>query len=1004
MRYRLLFMTLAVFITAGAYCAAVVGRVITVASTNDSGTGTFRQAVSDASTGDTIIFDASLEGATITLESSVRIERNLTVRGGGQTFVPKSEGYPAIFIPNGSDISGGTDGDAEPVTVFSRLRFDGFRNTTERQGRGGAISSGKTGTLKLYSCIFSNNSANDEGMAVSKIWGPNGPSYADRFFAYGCTFYNNGSGDAVLLHEEYPWAAGNIFFTADGSKGIRYDPTVTSQHFVRYNVYNSILVEGNIGETNVKLTEWPLDETFRPVSYDVKILPADLSELPDDYPKTDFYGFEIKPEGYAGAAQLVCFDDEGKVTECVPVDLTGVSLADSEARIFRGYTTVRLIPVFTPSNATTRKVTWSSADETVATVDKDGVVSGVSAGMTTITVTTVDGGFTAEAIITVTEPDPCVFRYDRTGWTAKWASSSHRENGPDCMFDDVYNDSPGWHNAGGCGENKYAETIVIDMQENKDIGKVVFYTTGYQCDALVFLSDTEVEPVHDSATPGGDLYYPVGNWNCPEKAEDITPLYEWYGTGDGMGNAVRTEIEISGERSARYVVIALLNTRGGGAENYGEWYRNISEVEIFRPCTPVEILRWEVGAENVPDVVATLSEDSTILTVSGKGAIKDFSIYDDNVYVGGDAPWVAELIFGGDNGETLIEAIRKPYAEKIETVIVEDGITKVGSAFGYGISNLNSLSLPATIDTIGARAFSNHRLQADTLWLPEGLRCIGDYAFKGLIPTVSSSPEFRSSYEMNAVKSLVLPSTLDSIGEYAFDGLTLLESIYNLSETPQKLSDKSVFGTLDTEKTTLYVPYGKRDSYAMAEVWKEFLSIVELPGVIPAVTLPYDSGERLFVDDTLSFLTGSYPDAHNDGVVAVKFSVDAPETLRISVATGYVAYLFNSESLTEKDLVWMNLRKALPTVDAGTYYLVVDDYPVDKEDALPESSFDVSPEYRLIIEKSITGTGNIGKAVKSIEYFDLLGRTVNGKPKGIVIKRVRYDDETVKTTKEYIKD
>lgn len=56
-----------------------------------------------------------------------------------------------------------------------------------------------------------------------------------------------------------------------------------------------------------------------------------------------------------------------------------------------------------PSNATTKSVLWSSSNTSVATVDKDGVVTGVNAGTVTITATAKDGsGKTDTYEITVT--------------------------------------------------------------------------------------------------------------------------------------------------------------------------------------------------------------------------------------------------------------------------------------------------------------------------------------------------------------------------------------------------------------------------------------------------------------------------------------------------------------------------------------------------------------------------------------------------------------------------
>lgn len=53
--------------------------------------------------------------------------------------------------------------------------------------------------------------------------------------------------------------------------------------------------------------------------------------------------------------------------------------------------TLELTAIVKPSNATDKSLTWSSSDTKVATVDSDGVVTGVKAGSATITATAADG-------------------------------------------------------------------------------------------------------------------------------------------------------------------------------------------------------------------------------------------------------------------------------------------------------------------------------------------------------------------------------------------------------------------------------------------------------------------------------------------------------------------------------------------------------------------------------------------------------------------------------------
>ncbi|GHS86516.1 hypothetical protein FACS189487_00950 [Campylobacterota bacterium] len=65
--------------------------------------------------------------------------------------------------------------------------------------------------------------------------------------------------------------------------------------------------------------------------------------------------------------------------------------------------TETLIATISPATAINKAVTWSSSDETIATVGADGLVTMVAAGTATITVTTADGGKTATCV--VADPD-----------------------------------------------------------------------------------------------------------------------------------------------------------------------------------------------------------------------------------------------------------------------------------------------------------------------------------------------------------------------------------------------------------------------------------------------------------------------------------------------------------------------------------------------------------------------------------------------------------------------
>lgn len=65
--------------------------------------------------------------------------------------------------------------------------------------------------------------------------------------------------------------------------------------------------------------------------------------------------------------------------------------------------TLTLSPGFTPTTATNKIVTWSSSDESVATVDNAGKITPKKVGSTVITVTSQDGNKTASCTVTVTQ-------------------------------------------------------------------------------------------------------------------------------------------------------------------------------------------------------------------------------------------------------------------------------------------------------------------------------------------------------------------------------------------------------------------------------------------------------------------------------------------------------------------------------------------------------------------------------------------------------------------------
>ena len=110
------------------------------------------------------------------------------------------------------------------------------------------------------------------------------------------------------------------------------------------------------------------------------------------------------------------------------VPVTGLALSQTSASIGVG-TSSRLAATITPANAFDKCIIWNSSNTSIATV-RQGQVTAVALGTATITATTVDGGFTASCLVTVT-PVVSVPEAVDLGLSVKWASFNLGASAPE---------------------------------------------------------------------------------------------------------------------------------------------------------------------------------------------------------------------------------------------------------------------------------------------------------------------------------------------------------------------------------------------------------------------------------------------------------------------------------------------------------------------------------------------------------------------------------------------
>jgi len=132
---------------------------IAVTNPGDSGPGSLRQAIVDASDGDTINFSPNLSGATIKLTSGeLQIGKSLDIEGlGPDALTIDGGGTGRVF-----DIT--TPGAS--VTIAGMTITDGVANDSVPTVAGGGIIT--SGSLTLNDCVVSGNVANGfSGYATS---------------------------------------------------------------------------------------------------------------------------------------------------------------------------------------------------------------------------------------------------------------------------------------------------------------------------------------------------------------------------------------------------------------------------------------------------------------------------------------------------------------------------------------------------------------------------------------------------------------------------------------------------------------------------------------------------------------------------------------------------------------------------------------------------------------------------------------------------------------------
>ena len=150
-------------------------------------------------------------------------------------------------------------------------------------------------------------------------------------------------------------------------------------------------------------------------------------------------------------------------------------------------------------------------------------------------------------------------------------------------------------------------------------------------------------------------------------------------------------------------------------------------------------------------------------------------------------------------------------------MVIEPGVTSIGSQAFYECSNLTSITIPSGLTSIGEQAFGNCT-GLTSITIPSGFISIGDYAFWNCTGLTSitiqngvTSIGTGAFWNCTGLTSITIPSSVTSIGVNVFYNCTGLTDITVDSNNSSFCSESGVL--FNKDKTTLiYYPLGKNDS------------------------------------------------------------------------------------------------------------------------------------------------------------------------------------------------
>ena len=353
------------------------------ATTDDSGNVTTEGATADN-------YNIQWDGSTLTLRNAtIKTSNNHTNVGGAAIGVANSSGEAALTI-----------------------QLEGQKNTLSETSTGIYVySSGGTASLTITGSGILTASGSSNGISVvsttsnATLTIQNADVTATAEFGIGVSVQADNSYNASLTVEGGSLTASG----ASGRKGIHFPEGNPS-----LNVSGNTIVRADGGIASGTNEDEDVSTDGVGIIFNDKVgtVYGDVT-LQEDLTIGEGESLDIPSGASLNTGDYTLTVNGGTLTGNVPQSgvvykVTSVSLNKNSLTLDVG-STATLTATIKPDNASDKNVTWKSSDTNIATVDVDGKVTAVGAGIVTITATAADGsGEEATCTVTVSKATPTI--------------------------------------------------------------------------------------------------------------------------------------------------------------------------------------------------------------------------------------------------------------------------------------------------------------------------------------------------------------------------------------------------------------------------------------------------------------------------------------------------------------------------------------------------------------------------------------------------------------------